>query len=114
MSRTALKKSFPTEASRRHALEKGTDGIDVRWFCGNPDLSETPVAYKNAAAVRDQINHFGLAEVVAEISPLGCIMAGDLPKPWLSREKEMTPKQKRQIQHRKDRRKSRQQLQDEW
>lgn len=114
MSRTALKKSFPTEASRRHALEKGTDGIDVRWFCGNPDLSETPVAYKNAAAVRDQINHFGLAEVVAEISPLGCIMAGDLPKPWLGREKEMTPKQKRQIQHRKERRKSRQQLQDEW
>ncbi|MEP4078563.1 RtcB family protein [Haloferula sp.] len=113
MSRTALKKQFPDEASRVHAIEKGTDGIDVRWFCGKPDLSETPVAYKNADSVKAQIAHFGLAEVVAEIRPLGCIMAGDVPKPWL-REKELTPKQKRQIEHRKDRRQSRQQLNDGW
>ncbi|MGB6222255.1 RtcB family protein [Haloferula sp.] len=113
MSRTALKRQFPGEEARRHAIEKGTDGIDVRWFCGQPDLSETPVAYKNADAVKAQIAHFGLAEVVAEIRPLGCIMAGDVPKPWL-REKELTPKQKRQIEHRKDRRKTRQQLSDEW
>jgi RNA-splicing ligase RtcB len=113
MSRTALKRQFPDEASRRHAIEKGTDGLDVRWFCGQPDLSETLVAYKNAESVKAQIAHFGLAEVVAEIRPLGCIMAGDVPKPWL-REKELTPKQKRQIEHRKDRRKTRQKLSDEW
>lgn len=114
MSRTALKKQFRDEASRRHAIEKGTDGIDVRWFCGKPDLSETPVAYKNAESVKSQITHFGLAEVIGEINPLGCIMAGDVPKPWLSREKELTPKQKRQIEHRKERRKTRQQLHDDW
>ena len=113
MSHTALKRQFPDEASRRHAIEKGTDGLDVRWFCGRPDLSETPVAYKNAESVKSQIAHFGLAEVVAEIRPLGCIMAGDVPKPW-EREKELTPKQKRQIEHRKDRRRTRQQLHDEW
>ncbi|MEM9235657.1 MAG: RtcB family protein, partial [Verrucomicrobiota bacterium] len=113
LSRTALRKQFPDEAARRHAIEKGTDGIDVRWFCGQPDLSETPVAYKNADAVKAQIDHFGLAEVVAEIRPLGCIMAGDVPKPWL-REKELTPKQKRQIEHRKERRKTRQELNDEF
>jgi len=114
LSRTALKKQFPDEAARQHAIDKGTEGIDVRWFCGKPDLSETPVAYKDAASVKAQIDHFGLAEVVAEINPLGCIMAGDVPKPWLGEEKEMTPKQKRQIQHRKDRRRTRQRLQDEW
>ncbi len=113
MSRTALRKQFRDEASRRHAIEKGTDGLDVRWFCGKPDLSETPVAYKNARSVKAQIAHFGLAEVVAEIRPLGCIMAGDVPKPWL-REKELTPKQIRQIAHRKERRRTRQQLSDEW
>lgn len=114
MSRTALKKQFRDEASRQHAIEKGTDGLDVRWFCGKPDLSETPVAYKNAESVKAQIDHFGLAEVVGEIQPLGCIMAGDVPKPWLSKEKELTPKQKRQIEHRKERRRTRQQLHDDW
>ena len=114
LSRTALRRQFPDEASRRQAIEKGTDGIDVRWFCGQPDLGETPVAYKNADSVKAQIDHFGLAEIVAEIAPLGCIMAGDVPKPWLDREKELTPKQKRQIQHRKERRRTRQRLQDDW
>lgn len=48
-----------------------------------PDVSETPTAYKSAETVRAQIDHFGLAEVVAEITPLGCLMAGDYEKPWL-------------------------------
>ncbi|GAA5480998.1 RtcB family protein [Haloferula sargassicola] len=112
LSRTALRRQFPDEASRRHAIERGTDGLDVRWFCGEPDLSELPVAYKNAAAVKAQIHEFGLAEIVAEIRPLGCIMAGDAGQPWRNREKELTPKQKRQIEHRKERRRMNQELRE--
>ncbi|BCX46474.1 RNA-splicing ligase RtcB [Haloferula helveola] len=113
MSRTALKRKFPDEASKRAEIERSTEGIDVRWFCGQPDLSETPCAYKNAASVKAQIGEFGLAEVVAEIRPLGCIMAGDSGRSWRDREKPLTPKQKRQIQHRKDRRRMNQDLR-EW
>jgi RNA-splicing ligase RtcB len=54
-----------------------TAGIDARFFCGNPDVSELPGAYKNATAVRAQITEFGLAEIVDTIEPVGCIMAGD-------------------------------------
>jgi len=113
LSRTAMRRRFPDEASRRHAIESSTDGIDVRWFCGRPDLSETPLAYKDAASVRAQIREFGLAEVVAEIRPLGCIMAGDSGRSWRDREEPLTPKQKRQIQHRRERRRTRQDLR-EW
>jgi tRNA-splicing ligase RtcB (3'-phosphate/5'-hydroxy nucleic acid ligase) len=59
-----------------------TKGIDARFFCGIPDLSELPDAYKSAAAVRQQIGQFGLAEVVDEVLPYGCIMAGDWEKPF--------------------------------
>lgn len=113
LSRTALRRKFPDEASRRDAIARGTAGLDVRWFCGKPDLSELPVAYKNAESVKAQIREFGLAEVVAEIRPLGCVMAGDSGRTWRDREEELTPKQKRQIQHRKDRRRTNQELR-EW
>ena len=81
-----------------------THGLDVRWWHGKADLSETPMAYKSAAQIRQQLRDFNLAEIVAEIQPLGCIMAGDAgPRPW-AREDVLTPKQKRQIVHRADRR----------
>jgi hypothetical protein len=64
-------------------LAQQTEGLDVRFVSGRPDISETPIAYKSAATVRAQIDHFGLAEVIAEITPLGCLMAGDYDKPWL-------------------------------
>jgi len=111
-SRTAMRRLYPDAGSRMRAIEEGTQGIDVRWFCGGPDLSETPAAYKDAGQVKAQIEQFGLAEVVAEIQPMGCIMAGDTgPAHWRRRkEEELTPKQKRQIKHRADRRKTRQDL----
>ena len=61
-----------------------TAGIDARFFMGMTDISELPSAYKNAAAVRRQIEGFGLAEVVDEVIPFGCIMAGDweASAPW--------------------------------
>lgn len=113
ISRTALKRQFPDEASRKNAIRHYTKDIDVRWFCGDPDLSETPIAYKNAEQVTAQIEEFGLAEVIAKIHPLGCIMAGNKHRgPW-RKEDILTPKQKRQIQHRAERRRVRQELHQE-
>jgi len=59
-------------------------GIDARFFCGRPDLSELPGAYKDAASVRSQIERFELATVIDEVLPFGCIMAGDwdVDAPW--------------------------------
>ncbi|MGJ8675895.1 MAG: RtcB family protein [Akkermansiaceae bacterium] len=113
ISRTALKRQFPDEATRRNAIRHHTKDIDVRWFCGDPDLSETPIAYKNADHVTAQIDEFDLAEVIAKIHPLGCIMAGNKHRgPW-SKEEILTPKQKRQIQHRSERRRIKQDLHQE-
>lgn len=61
-----------------------TRGIDARFFCGAPDLSELPSAYKSAASVRAQIAEFGLARIVDRVDPIGAIMAGDVTRhaPW--------------------------------
>jgi RNA-splicing ligase RtcB len=76
---------------RRHAgrteaeiVAEQTRGIDARFFCGFPDVSELPGAYKSAAVVRRQIAEYGLAEVVDTIEPIGSIMAGDWQRnaPW--------------------------------
>jgi hypothetical protein len=69
----------------RSLLDEQTAGLDVRFFFDRPDVSETPIAYKSARQVRAQIEHFGLAEIVAEITPKGCLMAGDYDKPWLKK-----------------------------
>ena len=65
-------------------LAKETNGLDTRFYCGLPDVSELPSAYKSAANVRAQIDHYGLAEVVDEVVPYGSIMAGDCQSnaPW--------------------------------
>jgi RNA-splicing ligase RtcB len=67
-----------------------TQGLDVRFFSGNIDISELPSAYKNAEAVKAQMKDFGLGEVLDEILPYGCIMAGDWEKdaPWKVRARE--------------------------
>jgi RNA-splicing ligase RtcB len=64
-----------------------TKGIDARFFSGVTDISELPSAYKSAASMRRQIEHYGLAEVVDEVLPHGCIMAGDWQAnaPWRRR-----------------------------
>jgi tRNA-splicing ligase RtcB len=65
-------------------MERETSGLDARFFSGIPDISELPSAYKNAANVRSQIEHYGLAEIVDEVIPYGSIMAGDWQRdaPW--------------------------------
>ena len=62
------------------ALAEETKGLDVRFHAGKVDASELPSSYKPATAVMAQIEEFGLAEIVDQIEPYGCIMAGDLPR----------------------------------
>ncbi|MEM6826023.1 MAG: RtcB family protein [Pseudomonadota bacterium] len=62
------------------ALAEETRGVDVRFFAGKVDASELPSSYKPAQAVTAQIEGFGLAEIVDQIDPFGCIMAGELPR----------------------------------
>lgn len=90
MSRTAMLRPFKDDeglidpARMQKVLEETTGGLDIRWFCGGPDLSESPLGYKDATKVKAQIERFGLATVVGEVQPRGCIMAGEAPEPpWL-------------------------------
>jgi RNA-splicing ligase RtcB len=83
LSRTAYIRRHAGKTESQLVAEQ-TRGLDVRFFCGIPDVSEVPGAYKNAATVRRQIAQYGLAEIVDEIVPLGCIMAGEWQRnaPW--------------------------------
>jgi RNA-splicing ligase RtcB len=82
-SRTAFMKRHAGRTSEEMIAADAPE-IDVRYFCGIPDMSELPSAYKNARSVRAQIEKFGLAEIVDEIDPIGNIMAGDWQQnaPW--------------------------------
>jgi RNA-splicing ligase RtcB len=88
LSRTAMLAPYKdTEgeldpARVQKVLAETTGGLDVRWFCGIPDLSESPLGYKDATKVKAQIERFGLAQVVGEIQPRGCIMAGEQEEPY--------------------------------
>lgn len=65
-------------------FEEETKGLDIRFFSNRIDISELPSAYKNATMVKNQMKEFGLGEVLDEIMPYGCIMAGDwqIDAPW--------------------------------
>jgi len=71
-------------ARSREVVDRQTEGLDIRFFYDRPDVSESPIAYKNADQVRDQIARFGLADVIGVIEPKGSVMAGDYDKPWLA------------------------------
>ena len=83
MSRTQHKKSKADQTIAEVFAEE-TKGLDIRFFSNEIDISELPSAYKDAASVRNQMDEFGLGNVVDEILPYGSIMAGDWQKnaPW--------------------------------
>jgi RNA-splicing ligase RtcB len=83
-SRTAFLRRHAGKSEEQLVAEQ-TAGIDARFFCGIPDVSELPGAYKDAASMRRQIDAFGLAEIVDLIEPLGSIMAGDWQRPFRGR-----------------------------
>jgi tRNA-splicing ligase RtcB (3'-phosphate/5'-hydroxy nucleic acid ligase) len=79
----------------KEVMEETTAGLDIRWYNGAPDLSESPLGYKDAAKVKAQVARFGLAAVVGEIQPLGCIMAGEAPEPpWERKRREKRARHK--------------------
>lgn len=69
----------------RRIVDEQVEGLDVRFFYDRPDVLESPMAYKAANQVREQIERFGLADVVGLMTPKGCVMAGDNDKPWPAR-----------------------------
>jgi RNA-splicing ligase RtcB len=83
LSRAAHKRGLGTY-SETEVFARETAGLDVRFWSGHIDVSELPGAYKPAATVRKQMARYGLADVVDEIHPYGCIMAGDWERsaPW--------------------------------
>lgn len=83
MSRTQHKRN-KADYTKEALFEIETKGLDVRFFSKEIDISELPSAYKNAQTVRSQMEEYGLGEVVDEVMPYGCIMAGDfqINAPW--------------------------------
>ncbi len=83
MSRSQHKRNL-AERSNDAIFAEETAGLDVRFYSNEIDISELPSAYKNAATVRQQMKDFTLGEVLDEVMPYGCIMAGDWQKnaPW--------------------------------
>jgi tRNA-splicing ligase RtcB (3'-phosphate/5'-hydroxy nucleic acid ligase) len=78
-----------------------TKGLDIRFFSNHIDISELPSAYKNAEMVKRQMKEFGLGEVVDEIMPYGCIMAGnwEIDAPWkIKARKKYIEKQENKVQ----------------
>lgn len=102
MSRTKHKKSKVGQTIEE-VFEEETQGLDVRFYSEEIDISELPSAYKNAKAVRTQMDDFGLGLVIDEVMPYGSIMAGDWQKnaPWKVRKRkkmEMAAKESHPIE----------------
>ncbi|WP_405574426.1 RtcB family protein [Winogradskyella sp. Asnod2-B02-A] len=82
VSRTQHRKS--KTGTTMQIFKEETRGLDIRFFSKEIDITELPSAYKNANAVRQQMDDFNLGKVIDEVMPYGCIMAGDWQKnaPW--------------------------------
>lgn len=82
-SRTQHRKS-KGDKTIREVFEEETQGLDIRFFSDEIDITELPSAYKNAESVRNQMEEFGLGKVIDEVLPYGCIMAGnwEINAPW--------------------------------
>lgn len=78
-SRNELKKRYLTDGieNKDDIINNQNRGLDIRWYNGNSDISETAIAYKNKDSIKKQIEKYDLATVFGEIKPLGCIMAGE-------------------------------------
>lgn len=88
MSRSQHKRNL-AHMTNQEIFKQETKGIDARFYSNEIDISELPSAYKNATAVREQMDEFGLGTVLDEVLPYGCIMAGDWQKnaPWKKRKR---------------------------
>lgn len=80
-------KRMKGDKTNEEIFNEETEGLDIRFFSNNIDISELPSAYKNAESVKRQMVEFGLGEVVDEILPYGCIMAGGSDAVWRKKKK---------------------------
>jgi len=71
-----------TGSSIEWQVSKETEGLDVRFYTGKPDVSELPSAYKSAKEVQEQMEKFDLGKVTDRIMPYGSIMAGEQEPFW--------------------------------
>lgn len=83
MSRSQHKRNL-AHKTNEEIFTAETEGLDIRFYSNEIDISELPSAYKDASAVRNQMKQYGLGTVIDEVLPYGCIMAGDVEKnaPW--------------------------------
>ncbi|MCK8520163.1 RtcB family protein [Aquimarina sp. D1M17] len=88
ISRTQHRRAKEGKSSEE-VFHEETQGLDVRFYTKEIDITELPSAYKNAQTVRNQMDQFGLGAVEDEVMPYGCIMAGDWQKnaPWRRKKK---------------------------
>lgn len=81
-SRSEHKKNKLVDKTAEQLFLEETSSIDVRFFSGEIDITELPSAYKDSIRIKEQIKYFELCTIVDEIEPYGCIMAGNIDKPW--------------------------------
>ena len=83
MSRTQHRKSKEDKTIDEVFAEE-TEGLDIRFYSKEIDVTELPSAYKKASTVRSQMDEFGLGKVIDEVMPFGSIMAGNwkINAPW--------------------------------
>ena len=93
MSRTQHKRNN-ADFTKEALFNLETEGLDVRFFSKEIDISELPSAYKNAQTVRSQMEDYGLGEIIDKVMPYGCIMAGDFQvnAPWRKKRRERDSK----------------------
>lgn len=94
-SRKATKEPFVDLASGQLDMVRVVDSIreqvgdlELVWASGKPDISESPLGYKSASKAKEEIERHGLARIVSEIRPKGCMMAGDFGVEWRKRRRE--------------------------
>ena len=88
ISRTAHRKS-KGEQPIEEIFNEETEGLDIRFFSEEIDITELPSAYKSADTVRKQMDEYGLGTVIDEVMPYGSIMAGNWKNnaPWKNKKK---------------------------
>lgn len=78
VSRTTIKKRLHANGKcLARTVEENTKDIEVVWYQGKPDVTETGIAYKKKDDIVAEIRKYDLCDIIGEIKPLGCIMAGE-------------------------------------
>jgi hypothetical protein len=69
------------------SIKEQTKDILIGWASGRSDVSESPIGYKDAKKIREEITQYKLATILGGITPKACIMAGEFEQPWRNKKK---------------------------